>query len=208
MPFNLNEFQNNLAQYGISSVNKFDVNINLPKIFNNATFNNALADLPDILRFRAQSINLPAIALISHETNRYGLGPIVKQPYNAAFGDIRTTFIGDKQGLIYLFFYFWFNGIYNFSETNTSSGTASQNLQNFTLPSYTSAFEDDVISSSIDINIYDNTGTIIQTVNALRAKPTIFTASPLSWDQTNTLFKMNVNFSFREWTISFPQNNP
>jgi len=209
MPFDITAFQTNLQTYGYSSANKFDVNINLPSIFTST--GTSLSGLPDILKFRAQNVNLPSIAFMNTESNRYGMGPVIKQPYNAVYGDIQTSFITDKQGLIYEFFFIWMNAIYNFSETSSNS-SASGNISipvngtatNYSAPTYTTRYEDDIVAPSIDINVYDNTGKTIQTVSAYRAKPIAFTTIPLAWDQTDTLLKCNVTFTYREWTVTFP----
>jgi len=204
MPFNINDFMTNIQQYGVSSTSKFDVNISLPKIFTNTQNSSILqSELPRLLSLRAEHVNLPVVALLSNETSRYGLGPMVKQPYNAVFGDIKMTFIADKNGSIYTFFYSWINSIYNFAETSTTSGTSTVgSTTTFTLPRYTTMYDDDVVSPKIDINIYDNTGALIQTAYMTRAKPIMFAASPLSWEQTNNLFKITVGFTFKEWALA------
>ncbi len=210
MPFNINNFLSNIQQYGHSSVNKFDVNIALPNILTSAQNNSLiLQDLPSLLSFRAQSINLPNVIMLSNESNRYGVGPLVKQPYNAVYGNLTTTFIADNQGIIYNFFFYWLNAIYNFGETNVQAQTISASGTNFSTlnynaPTYTTGYEDDIVASSININIYDDTGKIIQIVNAFRAKPILLTTTPLSWDNTNNLFKIVVGFTFKEWSLEFP----
>jgi len=204
MAFNINDFITNIQQYGVSSSSKFDVNITLPNIFSNAKNGDILqSELPQLLAFRAESVNLPVAALLSNETARYGLGPSVKTPYNAVFGDIKITFIADKSGTIYTFFYSWINSIYNFSETSTTSGTSTGgSTTSITLPRYTTMYDDDIVAPNISINIYDNLGNIIQTVFVTRAKPIMFSASPLIWEQTNNLFKITVGFTFKEWSLA------
>jgi len=208
MAFNINAFQQHLQQYGYSSANKFDVYINQPNIFSTSALG---SNMSQILQFRADNVFVPQIQLLYNETNRYGSGPLVKEPYSAVFGNISASFITDKSGLIYSYFFNWINAVYNFAETYSSSGTNNLSIngtnQNFQSATYTSQYEDDVCASSIDFNFYDNTGALIQTTTAFRAKPVLLTTAPLSWDQTNTLLKITVAFVYKEWSLLLPSTS-
>jgi hypothetical protein len=206
MPFDLTQFLSSYAKYGSTSANKFDVTITPPTIISN---NNPqiTTQMPTLLAFRADEVNSPAIGFTSTESNRYGMGPVTKQPYNAIFGEVRMSFITDKTGIIYEFFYLWMNYIYNFTETYTANGIISGNSTSYTVPTYTTNYEDDIVAPGITINTYNNLGSIIKNVNLYRAKPTLFIESPFSWEKVNTLVRLTISFSFREWAASFPAAN-
>jgi hypothetical protein len=204
MAFDVNQFLSNLKTYGYSSSNKFDILISLPNILGNQTITNGnLAGLPQILQMRAQSVTSPAIGLQSTESRRYGMGPIIKQPYNAVFGNLEMSFLTDKYGLIYQFFYEWINSIYNFAEIYNNSQTTQNGALNYSVPNYTSAYEDDICSQVININTYDLSGNLIKIVNAYRAKPILFSETPLSWDKTDNLLKLDITFTYREFAVEF-----
>ncbi len=205
MAFDLNPFLTNISNYGFTSANKFDVSITSPLAFSTNQFT---MQVPNILQFRAEKVTAPSVTFLSNESNQYGSGPLIKQPYTAAFGDIQMTFLADKQGLIYWYFYEWMNIIYNFSDLYVDGGVSdfgvNANTTNYNAATYTTAFEDDYISPQITINYYDNAGNNYQKINAYSAKPVILTSMPLSWDAQNQAFKIYVVFTYKQWSLALP----
>jgi hypothetical protein len=204
MSFDINTFATNIASYGYSSANKFDVQFSLPNfILNNNGQQSNLQTLPKLLQLRASNVVLPAVLLMSQEINRYGMGPVTTQPYNAKVSDVPMTFILDQNDIIYLFFYDWINYVYNFTETAQNSGPINYTdiiaAGSVSQPNYTTNYEDDVISETVTITHYDQKGSTIKSVNLYRVKPTLLSAIPLKWDDNDSLMKLTVNFTYREW---------
>jgi hypothetical protein len=214
MPFDLTNFSTNLQQYGYTSANKFDVSFTLPNLMtttlnsqqNGATYGQ---DLPQLLQMRANRVATPSVSALTIGTPIYGMGPVKKQPYNAVFGDIPMSFLCDQYGLIWNFFYEWYNLMYNFTEitanaqTQTLQGVATQ-FQAQQSPNYTTSYNDDIVSPVVNIFKYDNSGNTIQTWNLYDVKPMIITATDLGWDNTNKLYELVIQFNYREWSMFLP----
>ena len=198
MPFDINNFAKNISAYGVLPTNKFDVTISMPKFLLGGT-SEFDSTFPQILTFRAHSVTTPPIALLTNDTQRFGIGPTTKQPYSAIFGNIPISFLADRNGKIYRFMSDWFNLLYNFSETKQGSNPNS--LGGYQQPTYTTNYEDNVVSEEIIINMYDKAGNIASTINLYKAKPILFTGVPLSWEDTDNVVKINTSFTFREWSI-------
>lgn len=214
MAFDINDFFSNLSQYGTSLASKFDVQITLPNFMSNVQFNGqnqnnqALINLPRMLQFRAESVVLPSVVQLALESKRYGLGPSTTHPYNAVFSDIPMTFLCDRGGLIYYFFFTWMNSIYNFAETDVNNSSIGIGTTSNISPSYTANYEDDIVSNVIGITIYDHAGHSIMTIQLYRAKPMMLVGQPFDWNQTNKFVTLNINFRFREFSVAMnPSNN-
>jgi hypothetical protein len=211
LAFDINDFTSHIQTYGYSGSSKFDVQFSLPNFLvsaQNDTSNQqaqVLNGLPQILQFRADNVVTPTVSFLSNDSNRYGMGPIMKQPFNAVNSDVPMTFLCDKNGLIYYFFYAWMNAIYNFSEQTTNNQAINALNTSVIQPSYTSNFEDNVISEVVTINTYGQTGNVIQTVNLYRVKPILMVGIPLGWERKNNLMKLSVLFNYREWSAVYPQ---
>ena len=214
MAFDINNFSTNLSQYGTSMASKFDVQIALPNFINNVQFNGqnqnnqALLSLPRVLQFRAQSVLLPSVGMLAMDSKRYGMGPSTTQPYNAVFSDVPMTFLCDRWGMIYYFFFSWMNTIYNFAESNVNNVNAvNQFPTSIIQPTYTANYEDNIVSNVIGITIYDHKGAAIMTVQLYRAKPMILTGQPFDWNSTDRFVTLNMNFRFREWSVAMAPGN-
>jgi hypothetical protein len=205
LAFDLNPFLENISQYGYTSPAKFDVVITNPSFL--SSYQN-FASIPQILQLRAEKVNVPSVMLLANESNIYGPGPLVKQPYAAAMGDLGITFIADKKSIIYSYFYTWMNYIYNFSDTYSDGGaslfTSSPNSQNFQSANYLTNFEDDYVASSITVNYYDQVGNNFQKINVYRAKPMQLVSTPLDWSATDQALRISVVFNYREWSLAIP----
>ena len=120
--FNINNFKSHINATGTLNSSKYLVNIVTPpgllggNVDNNrATVQNIGRQLSDLITFRGDRIRTPGIAFASTNIFRYGIGPSEKKPFNATFSDIGISFIADKNGDLYSFFYSWMNYIFNFS---------------------------------------------------------------------------------------------
>jgi len=208
---NINDFQQSANTYGFASPNKFEVDISLPNILNNVNGNfilnqfagtqnltngsqnpiiNQFSTGSNFFRVRADSVILPGVAFLTNDTNKLGVGPRIKQPYNAVTSDCHVQFLNDAEGLLESFFSIWTNFCFNYSEDNVSQ-TASY---------YTNYRQD--ITTTIKIYKYDDAGNVINVYTLIGALPTMVTPIRLGWDQLNSKIKILVNFSYQNFAIS------
>ena len=201
MSFNITEMISSITTDGVQSPNKFDVSFTSPKVMQNSniTFLSGdqgkidISSTQTLLSFRASNARLPGLALITSDTNRYGLGLYQKMPYNVSFTDTIIEFICDKNSVIYNYFYVWFNSIVDFS------GASSNSLSN--QPSYEVEYKDNYVID-IAISIYDNYGNQSQTIILKNAFPVSINDIPLAWEQQNSIVKIIVGFSFEDWFVA------
>jgi hypothetical protein len=190
MAYSVTDILGSINKNGWLSSSKFIVRFSPPAILSNS------GNITEILSIRAEDCRLPGVTYMATDVNRYGLGPMQKMPYNVQFTDTSISFISDKNGTLYKYFYTWMNSIVDFSGTNNVYGK------------YETEYKDNY-STTISIDIYDNSGSKIQTVTFRDAFPISFNEIPLSWNQSSQLLKMVVNFSFRDWLIEdVPLNAP
>src|SRR6185312_12661113 len=112
MGFNINEFSQSVATYGIQQSNKFDVTISLPPIIQNLVNNSSFPYLnawQDLEPIRASNCTTPGVVLMSHETYPYGVGKKIRQPYNAAFTPMKISLLADEQNILEQTFNLWMN---------------------------------------------------------------------------------------------------
>jgi len=197
--FNVDLFRSNVGKNGFVQSNKYEViirpNVNFDYIF---TSNEAQATTTDIvkdLQYRCIDAALPGVALRTMDTNRYGPGILEKMPFTANYTDTSLTFICDKNGSTYNFWYGWLNYIFigNGKDSDRPAISTTSNR-----PYYTAAYKDDY-AAQIDIIVYENSGKPSLSYTLYKAYPLSINDAPLSWANNNNLLKLTVNMTFREW---------
>jgi hypothetical protein len=203
--FNVDLFRSNVGKNGFVQSNKYEViiqpNQNFDYIFTNGDTQASTNDIVKDLRYRCIDAALPGVALRTMDTNRYGPGVLEKMPFTANYTDTSLTFICDKNGSTYNFWYGWLNYIF-VGNGKDSQNSAIQNTINSNRPYYTTAYKDDY-AASINIIVYENSGKPSLNYTLYKAYPLSINDSPLSWANNNNLLKLTVNMTFREWA----QNN-
>lgn len=192
MSFDLNVFKQNIAKYGTLQNSKFEVSIPINTNLASVT-KMGLADMSQLLTFRAEKALLPKLGLITADNAIFGFGPVQKMPTNMVFEDVQISFLADAGGEIYNFLYGWMNYIYNFAGVN--NGT----------PTYSLNYKDDYCTD-ISIITFDNSGNAVTTHTLKRAFPTALGVIPLAWDSNNNLVKIDLALSYFTWTLT--QNSP
>lgn len=194
MPFNINQFQTNIRDFGYLDNNSFSVLVQTPKILQNASLSNqgtptAIYKIAKNMEFRIDQIRAPGISIITTDINRFGIGPTQKMPINAQFQEINISILGDHYCEFWQYWYQWTRAIfqYNGSTANNSA------------PNYTADYKENY-ATTICIFIYDHFGNIIQKINLFDAFPTAIREFPLSWGDSN-LLKINVSIAYTEYTI-------
>jgi hypothetical protein len=194
--FNLQPFMENIANFGVVQSSKYDVSITLPPLMKTNASKSQFAfinSFTNIIPFRAISCTTPGAAFLMNETNKWGIGPRIKQPYNVGFADIRITFLADSEAVIETFCSTWMNLTYNFSYSATNQATF---LTNFRKDKDTG-----IASPSVNINKYDRQGNLISTYILTDVVPTLFVPSPLDWNATDDLAKFTLGLNYTTFDI-------
>lgn len=203
-----------VRKYGIQKSSMAFVNLELPPFLrdgiktsiNTGGYDSSLGLLASD---RAESFSMPGVAFATSDIRRYGIGPIERKPYVPIFLDYNINFIGDSDGVIHKFFYFWLNSIINY--TQLPSGETTKDI--FDKKPYEVEYKDNY---KTDISIY--------TFNEVQQKAgliTLYNAHPFSlgeigrnWADENTLVRIPVQFTYSHWaydevdlTLRSQQNN-
>jgi hypothetical protein len=196
------EVRSGIRKYGIQKSSMAFVTVDLPPFLRNGInssfggggFNESLGLLASN---RAESFSQPGVAFATSDIRRYGIGPIERKPYVPIFLDYNINFIGDSDGVIHKFFYFWLNSIINY--TSLPSGDGEKDI--FQKGPYEVEYKDNY---KTDISIY--------TFNEVQQKAGIiilYNAHPFSmgeigrnWADENTLVRIPVQFTYSHWAYN------
>ena len=207
MAFNVEKFRSNIAKNGLIQTNKYDINMSFgldsnqqsPQNFT-ITTNGQSANFTDILAYlsnRCVSASLPGVALRTIDSNRYGLGIIEKMPYTGNYTDISLTFLCDRLGFTYNFWYSWINYIFAVNG-HDSNGTVDKTSG--TRPYYTTQYKDSY-AGNLKITVYDQGGNPSLVYSLYKAYPISINDTAVSWSDNNDLLKLTTTITFREWSF-------
>jgi hypothetical protein len=201
--FNIDTFINSLNKQGTVQTNKYEVKIARPRIFvgNEAIF--------EQLKYRAESVRVPGITLETTDVRRYGHDIRQKTPTNASYNDIGITFIEQDMNRISKFFYYWLDSIYGFRSIDSGDTTVTVSnaggSPNTNLPGILTEYKD-YYSTRIEIDVYNNSGDLSMSVILEDAFPISMGDVSLGWSDRNSLYKLNVSFSYSFITIRGQSN--
>ena len=200
MAFNINNFKQNVSDYGYLYTHSFEMYIATPQILFNTLINQSGVPVPtqriaENLKLRIDQVRAPGMNIMTADINRYGLGPTQKMPINSQFQEINFSVLLDEYGQIWQYWYQWLRAIHDFSGTEGSNGTMSGN----NLPSYELEYKEKY-STVMQIAIFDHFGNVIQRINLYEAFPTGIREMPMSWGQAE-LMKMNVSVAYTSYNI-------
>lgn len=208
--FNINNFASHINKTGTLNASKFLVNFTVPRGLTNtrtdsiqSSFTSSSRDINDLITFRAESVKVPGVKIDSSNIVRYGIGPAEKKPFNVSFNDTTISFIVDKNTDLYSLFYTWINYIFNYS--GSLYNTTNQNNPN--MASYTASYKNSY-ETDIEIVIYDESGEVpVQIFRLKKAFPISINDFNLSWSSKSTLIRLNVDFTFKEWSLDNVTSN-
>jgi hypothetical protein len=108
MSFNINNFKSNIQGFGYLPSNKFEVYLRPPDVMLNNAVNNQgteteVSQIIKLIKFRAEDVKVPGIALQTADVARYGIGTTQKMPFNAQFNEIGLTMLSDGYGDLWRF---------------------------------------------------------------------------------------------------------
>ena len=204
MPFNIAEFSATVSEFGVLQPNKFFVYFSTPSALYgsvispggnvlSATATNYLAQM------RAEQARLPGINMLTTDNQRYGVGVVQKMPYGVQFTDTSFTFVMDRNAVLYQYFYSWFTEIVDFN----GAGQVVNGNQRYvsSQPSYLMGYKDGYCTD-VNIVVYDNSGNPVKVVTLYDAYPNSMNEIALDWNNQNSLMKVTVGFTFREWSMN------
>ena len=202
MSFNIRDFKSNINDFGYVKSNKFEVLFQAPNFLSNSRIrtNNRTVSVnqlsTDILRFRIDQVDAPGVSLMSIDTNRYGIGPTQKMPFNAQFFDVSITVLLDRRTELWDFWYNWTNGIFRF---NGQEPNGNNVFTGGRIPSYLTEYKDEY-STTMMIIIYNDTKEIVKKINLYEAFPTSIAKVPLAWNDSD-LIRLGVGITFSNYSI-------
>ena len=196
MAFSARQFLSEISTNGIIQPNRYQVEITAPEAMRTSLINGtSVIDTTRMLLARAESARLPGISIMTSDVNRFGVGPLQKMPFNVAFTETSLTFIADKNGFVYRYFYTWMNRIFDFTGSGFNRTLFS------TIPTYTVEYKDR-IATDVKTTIYDSNNNARQSVTLYKAFPISFNEVPLEWARENELMRFTVNFAFTNWSLN------
>jgi hypothetical protein len=209
MAFNISDFSSNINRYGTLRNNKYKIQIAPPPFLGSVSSSANEFDIFRQMTFRADQVTMPGVSFENQVVNRYGIGPKQRFPTNAIFPEtVSISFIESNENDIHKFISLWMNNIFYFHGENAVSK-----------PYYLTRYKSDY-SSIIEITIYSNEhenseNQIANIIYLKDAFPSSISENQLAWGDNNTLFRVNVEFSFTEWSSAFisiatssPETNP
>lgn len=204
MPFNIAEFSASISDYGVLQPNKFFVYFSTPRSLYNSVISptgNILGALSTnyLVQMRAEQARLPGINLITVDNQRYGIGTVQKMPYAVQFTDTSFTFVMDRNALLYQYFYAWMTEIVDFNGAGQVLKSGQRLVSSS--PSYLMGYKEGY-STDLNIVIYDNSGNPVKVVTLYEAYPNSMNEIPLDWNNQNSLMKVTMGFTFKEWSMN------
>jgi hypothetical protein len=222
MALNIEEFRTNISKKGVLQSNKYDVLISFPTnspfatktiTTNDSNIGNAISNTRD-LQYRCISASLPGIALRTADINRYGIGISEKMPFTGNYTDVTLTFLMDRTGDVYKFWYSWINFVFGTNgEENVNNIYGNYNVadNNYVLNRgdqyrsfYTAEYKDNY-AADITITVYDTTGKPQIVATLVKAYPISINDIALNWTDNNSLIKLTTTVTFREWVYGTPE---
>lgn len=207
--FDVASFKSQVSNTGFLQTNKYAVYVSPNQklsgsFINSPTISQSFKDMSEDLQYRCINATLPGIILRTADNNRMGLGVMEKMPFGAVYTDVDLTFLCDKRGAAYNFWYGWLNFIVASVGKESphgvvdklSKGTRSNGQREY----YTTQYKNNYVCT-VTIIVFDNGGNSAIHYSLYDAFPISINDSPLSWGDNDNLLKITVKMSFREWAI-------
>jgi len=207
--FDVAAFRANVANSSFVQTNKYAVYITpnsklRGSFIQSPTASQTFAQVANELQYRCVAASLPGMILRTQDNNRMGLGIMEKMPFGAAYTDVDLSFICDRYGDVYNFWYAWLNFIFASVGRDSPRGVVDKTTQgngaNGFREYYTTQYKDNY-AAMMDILVYSDSGYISTAYKLFQAYPVSINDSPLSWSDQNNLLKLTVKITFREWAM-------
>lgn len=194
----IDKIRSNIKTRGILRGHSFLAEINVPRYLQ--TVYNSLGET---LQYRCDTASLPGISLATIDgPARYGYGPIESIPYNVVYNETVLAFTVDRKSEIHRFFYDWMGVIVNFD--NSQGLERSRVIGSSSAKTYEVGYKSHY-SVDLKVKMLDEQLEPVLTCTMYKAFPKTINQIDLSWDQVNQAVKLQIPFSFREFTIEYHQ---
>lgn len=199
MPFNVSTFRANLAGEGYQKNSHYEVFLTPPPSIYSSLLNNingdfSISDIAETMRFRTTKILIPGIDIKTANVRRYGIGPLQKYAITNEYTEFRMEILCDKYGGIWQFWYHWLRTVFQFSG---NSDAQSGNINTF--PGYIANYKND-ISTTVLVEVFDQTGNNIMRFDLLEAYPVALSDTSFSWADAG-LTQLAIVMNFKEYRI-------
>lgn len=176
MAFNINDIISTInGKNGLTKSSKFIVRI---------TRNNGSND--QTIPFLCDQTTLPGVQVVTNEYAMHTYDISQKRPVNVNFQDLPLQFYCDNKGDVFNYFHSWINQIATFNNLSDN---------NRFLLAYPDSYR-----STVEVILYDDAQNIVISYKMNEAYPTSIDASPVSWDSSDQLLKLNVTLTFTNWS--------
>lgn len=186
MPFNINDILSKINEVGgLVQASHYYVVMSPPQTVLRKVENETLAIF-------CTNASLPGLSLKTNPIRTRGYGIPEQRPVDGQFSDLSLTFLCDASGQIMDSMHTWLQSIYNFDASmGPSSSFANNKVFEFAYPV--------TYEGTIDIYVYDSTAEIVTYFSVLKAFPIAIQATEISYENSNTLMKVQVQFAYASW---------
>ena len=195
--FDINKFRADISNRGVLRNHQFDVSINLPA----SHYIKGLYTDTDLVAIRCEAASIPGMSLATIDGQpKYGYGPVETFPYSMMYDQINLTFLVDKNSWLHKFFYDWLSSVVNFNNSRGLDASISHGSSVFKTyeVGYKSKYQSELV-----LNVYNEAGQRVQKVIMQRAFPKAINQIDLGWENTDSVMKLMIPFTFREFTIDY-----
>lgn len=201
--FNLNAFRQEIASKGVLKTHTFTVDIPVPTYLRNDP---QYSDITSV-KLRCESASMPGIALAEAQgPPLYGYGPVEFNPYGVMHDQMTLSFVLDKSSTTYSFFYDWLNVIVSYDNSKGLGGTKTYGNSVGVFKTYEVGYKHK-FSVDMTITMFDENFVETSKVTLYKAFPRGIQGIDLNWQNQDAIAKLAIPFTYREYTIEFPQLN-
>lgn len=195
--FNISQFRAHMNKRGFLRNSHFTMYIPMPRGFSDDRDSNTkYSKTSEDLIFTIEASKLPGVQIATDEVRRYGIGNFEKKPTVPIFSDIDVLVICDREGKTYDFFQSWLKLIINYDFGKSINGDTGV-TRNQQLP-YELTYKEDYAVDAL-ITCYDQEGKESIKIKLLDMYPIFLGDVVLSWSDTNSIIRLPVSFTFRDW---------
>jgi hypothetical protein len=151
------------------------------------------------LSFLCDAVSVPGIAYQSDDIRSSGYGNIEKRPYATIYNDVTLNFFCDNDGVVVDFMHKWLQSVFNFNDKSAAGSTTSKGLGPNTF-----AYPQDYFGTIEIIQYFDEDEDQqeVFSVQLEEAYPIAMGDIQLDWNNTDTLTKISVTFTYTYWSSS------
>ena len=159
--------------------------------------------MPD-LKFWGESIDIPAISLMTGEVKPYGYGPAEKRPYAPIFEDCRLSMRGDQDGRVFAFMKAWqalavnHEMVDTISDPNGRVGSGGpMGTSQLTATPFEVGYKEDY-AVPVSITVFRDDGKQSFKVTMVDAYPIIVGPTVMAWEAMNDFARLPVSLAFSQ----------